>query len=77
MHFILFNTCLKTYTYRSHGYKRLYLPLYKVADTPFHIQGDGLRSQQHKGFSFCHQYKMCDLFTWFSQLITLAACRGL
>ena len=22
------------------GYKRVYLPLYKVADTPFHIQGD-------------------------------------
>ena len=25
---------------RSHlGYERVYLPLYKVADTPFHIQG--------------------------------------
>ena len=22
------------------GYERVYLPLYKVADTPFHIQGD-------------------------------------
>ena len=24
------------------GYARVYLPLYKVADTPFHIQGDGM-----------------------------------
>ena len=33
------------------GYERVYLPLYKVADTPFHIQGDDIytRSQQHKG----------------------------
>ena len=23
-------------------YERVYLPLYKVADTPFHIQGDEL-----------------------------------
>ena len=26
--------------YRPLGYERVYLPLYKVADTPFHIQGD-------------------------------------
>ena len=25
---------------RPLGYERVYLPLYKVADTPFHIQGD-------------------------------------
>ena len=25
---------------RPHGYERVYLPLYNVADTPFHIQGD-------------------------------------
>ena len=24
------------------GYERVYLPLCKVADTPFHIQGDGM-----------------------------------
>ena len=24
------------------GYERVYLPLFKVADTPFHIQGDKL-----------------------------------
>ena len=28
--------------YRSLGYKRVYLPLYKVADAPFHIQGDDM-----------------------------------
>ena len=27
-------------TYHSLGYERVYLPLCKVADTPFHIQGD-------------------------------------
>ena len=27
-------------TSRPLGYERVYLPLYKVADTPFHIQGD-------------------------------------
>ena len=28
--------------YRPLGYERVYLPLYKVADTPFHIQGDDI-----------------------------------
>ena len=28
--------------YRHLGYERVYLPLYKVADTPFHIQGDAM-----------------------------------
>ena len=27
---------------RPLGYERVYLPLYKGADTPFHIQGDEL-----------------------------------
>ena len=27
---------------RHLGYERVYLPLYEVADTPFHIQGDEL-----------------------------------
>ena len=27
---------------RPFGYERVYLPLYKVANTPFHIQGDEL-----------------------------------
>ena len=30
--------------YRPLGYERVYLPLFKVADTPFHIQGDELYS---------------------------------
>ena len=28
--------------YRPLVYERVYLPLYKVADTPFHIQGDDI-----------------------------------
>ena len=31
------------------GYERVYLPLSKVADTPFHIQGDDLRLATRKG----------------------------
>ena len=27
------------------GYEKVYLPLYKVADTPFHIQGDSIMSE--------------------------------
>ena len=30
------------YKIRPLGYERVYLPLRKVADTPFHIQGDEL-----------------------------------
>ena len=29
-------------TYRPLGYERVYLPLCRVADTPFHIQGDDM-----------------------------------
>ena len=29
------------------GYEKVYLPLYKVADTPFHIQGDAKLSRWH------------------------------
>ena len=32
----------KLYIYRPLAYERVYLPLYKVADTPFHIQGDDI-----------------------------------
>ena len=28
--------------HRPLGYERVYLPLCKVADTPFHIQGDAM-----------------------------------
>ena len=30
------------------GYERVYLPLGKVADTPFHIQGDAERNTREK-----------------------------
>ena len=30
----------RTINYRPRGYERVHLPLYKVADTPFYIQGD-------------------------------------
>ena len=36
---------------RHLGYERVYLPLYQVADTPFHIQGDEI----------CH---IAVTFTW-------------
>ena len=29
----------RRYNIRPLGYKKVYLPLYKVADVPFHIQG--------------------------------------
>ena len=32
---------------RLFGYERVYLPLYKVADTPFHIQGDDMSPETH------------------------------
>ena len=33
-------------TYRPLGYERVHLPLCKVADTPFHIQGDDMYSNE-------------------------------
>ena len=33
---------IKRLIYRHLGYERVYLPLYQVADTPFHIQGDDM-----------------------------------
>ena len=35
--------------FRPFGYERVYLPLSKVADTPFHIKGDDLRLATRKG----------------------------
>ena len=29
-------------SHRPPAYERVYLPLFKVADTPFHIQGDDI-----------------------------------
>ena len=37
-------------TFRPTGYERVYLPLYKVADTPFHIQGDEFN---YEGIASC------------------------
>ena len=31
-------------SHRPLGYERVYLPLYKVADTPFYVQGDDIIS---------------------------------
>ena len=42
---------------RPLGYERVYLPLYKVADTPFHIRGDG-----ECVFTGCED----TLYTWWS-----------
>ena len=39
---VFMSTDLHLTTYRHLGYERVYLPLYKVADTSFHIQGDGI-----------------------------------
>ena len=30
----------KSYVYRPFGYERVYLPFHKLADTPFHIEGE-------------------------------------
>ena len=38
----MYQCVLTTVIYRPLGYERVYLPLYKVADTPFHIQGDDI-----------------------------------
>ena len=36
------------------GYERVYLPLHKVADTPFHMQEDDLKNQESD-----HQSLIC------------------
>ena len=33
--------------YRPLGYERVYLPLYKVADTPFYIQGGDIKEMKY------------------------------
>ena len=42
-HLVFFNYNSK-YAYRPLVYERVYLPLCKVADTPFYIQGDDISS---------------------------------
>ena len=38
-------------TYRPLGYERVCLPLGKVANTPFHIQGDVITRRCERGIS--------------------------
>ena len=38
----LLDICSNVGEYRPLGYERVYLPLAKVADTPFHIQRDDM-----------------------------------
>ena len=37
---------------RPLGYQRVYLPLYKVADTQFHIQGGFTKERRNDGQSY-------------------------
>ena len=39
-------------THRPFGYERVYLSLYKVADTPFNIQGDDMHNTDVPGATF-------------------------
>ena len=50
------HTLLCSCLYRHLGYERVYLPLGKVADTPFHIQGDDILL---KGCPQLAQYYQC------------------
>ena len=46
--------CIHIYTVT--GYERVYLLLYKVADTPFHIQGDDLSTPHiNRGIMWCNK----------------------
>ena len=51
----LWTDYLLTTLLRHLGYERVHLPLYKVADTPFHIQGDYL---------FLRFFNICELGGW-------------
>ena len=70
-------------TIRPLGYERVYLPLYEVADTPFHIQGAKLfqfKTQLQDLWSFNvkayitlkYFLKLCNLFSFFSVGIAIA-----
>ena len=52
----------KSITFRPLGYERVFLPLYKVADAPFHIQSDDLLDE----FLFRFKLYVCEYFspTW-------------
>ena len=42
---VAFVTIMTQSIYRLLGYERVYLPHYKIVDTPFHIQGDDIQSK--------------------------------
>ena len=39
---------------RPLGYERVYLPLHEVADTPFHIQEDGMCTDKVVGVDYIY-----------------------
>ena len=45
-------------TRRHRGYGRVYLPLIKVANTPFHIQGDGETAAKKPSCLECQTTKL-------------------
>ena len=53
-------------TYRPLGYERVYLPLCKVADTPFYIQGDDTIYAQDI-LSMLRTYYLCSGHTIYAQ----------
>ena len=53
------------------GYERVYLPLYKVADTPFHIQGDERRSSMRL-CPFIYYICRCNIHYWGVDITELA-----
>ena len=50
------------HSYRSFGFERVYLPLYKVADTPFHIQRDDILETILLRWSLLCFWVVCFLF---------------
>ena len=52
---------------RPIGHERVYLPLYKVADTPFHIQGDDMSLKGNNNhFSFNCEMSCCVQMCWYN-----------
>ena len=47
---------------RPLGYEKVYLPLYKVADTPFHIQGEDIYYKPHPASDIPHVEKVNVLY---------------
>ena len=47
---------------RPLGYEKVYLPPYKVADTPFHIQGEDIYYKPHPASNIPHAEKVNVLY---------------